>query len=415
MNLMTWVHLIAIVVAMASMALVHVWLGEIIPPPSLMLYDLIFGGFIAWWAGSIIWRRLRKTVTDDTIDGWYTHSLAVFWIGNAAVVTIFWIAMPSTSEALQLLVTMMCLGVATVEGVGTVRTPTHGHRGLAGTLAPLGMPAGLIAWYIQSGAELAVPVILWLSVFCATLLVMREVLQGSVDAAWRAKASADAARDAKSQFLASASHDLGQPLQAARLFFDQVVLSPAGPARDRAIRNVRWAFDATEHLLSQMLEHLRLESGEVTPQIEDVAMGPLIAGVAEMHEPAARLAQVSIAAMPTRLVARCDRTLTERALSNLVSNAIRHAKAGRLLIGARRREDRVQIWVIDNGVGIPAADLPRLFDDHVRGSNHGDEIRGGFGLGLASTRRITGLMRGAAGHDRRWTTGSAFWIELPLA
>jgi signal transduction histidine kinase len=414
MNLMMRMHLIAIVVAIASMGLVHVWLGHVIPSASLALYDLIFGGFILWWTGSIIWNRVRKTVTDDTADGWYDHTLSVFWVGNAAVVATFWISMSYASEALQLLVTMMCLGTMTVEAIGTVRTPTYGRRGLWGTLAPLGVPAGLIAWYAQSGAEFAIPVIAWLIAFCATLLIMRETLQRSVDAAWRAKRAAEAARDARSQFLASASHDLAQPLQAARLFFDQVLQSPEGAQRDRSIRNVRWAFDTTENLLGQMLDHLQLESGEVTARIEPVALGPLVAGVAEMHEPSARLAHLDIVAMPTRLIAQCDRTLTERALGNLVSNAIRHAKARRLLIGVRRQLGRVRIWVIDDGVGISEADRPRLFEDHVQGSNHGDEIRGGFGLGLASTRRMAGLMKGAVGHEPRWTRGSAFWIELPL-
>lgn len=415
MNLMMRMHLIAIVVAIASMALVQVWLGQIIPPASLLLYDLIFGGFILWWIASIIWKRARNTVRDDTADGWYGHTLSVFWVGNAAVVITFWISMPYASEAMQLLVTMMCLGTMTVEAIGTVRTPTYGLRGLSGTLAPLGVPAGLIAWYAQSGAEFAIPVILWLIAFCATLLVMREVLQNSVNAAWRAKQVAEAARDARTRFLASASHDLGQPLQAARLFFDQVVQSPEGPVRDKAVRNVRWAFDATGSLLEQILNHLRLESGTVEARMTTVALGPLIAEIAEMREPAARLANLGLVALPTRLAVCCDRSLLERAIGNLIDNAIRHAHASRLLIGARRRAGRVRIWVIDDGVGIPGSDLPRLFEDHVQGSNHGDEIRGGFGLGLASTRRLAQLMKGSAGHDGRWTTGSAFWIELPLA
>jgi signal transduction histidine kinase len=415
MNLMMRMHLIAIGVAIASMALVHVWVGRFIPPASLVLYDLIFGGFIAWWIGSIIWKRARKTVNDDTADGWYAHTLSVFWVGNAAVVITFWISMPYASEAMQLLVTMMCLGTMTVEAIGTVRTPTYGRRGLWGTLAPLGVPVGLSAWYAQSGGAFAIPVILWLITFCSALLVMREILQNSVDAAWRAKRAAEAAGDARARFLASASHDLGQPLQAARLFFDQVVQSPEGPVRDKAIRNVRWAFDTTSALLEQILSHLRLESGAVEARITRVTLGPLIAEIAEMREPAARLANLDIVALPTRHAAHCDPSLLERAIGNLIDNAIRHAHASRLLIGARRRAGRVRIWVIDDGVGIPASDLPRLFEDHVQGSNHGDEIRGGFGLGLASTRRLVGLMKGATGHDGRWTKGSAFWIELPLA
>jgi signal transduction histidine kinase len=65
-------------------------------------------------------------------------------------------------------------------------------------------------------------------------------------------------------------------------------------------------------------------------------------------------------------------------------------------------------------VGIPAADAATLFDDYVQGSNHGDEIRGGFGLGLASVRRMAELMDGRAGHAPRWRSGSAFWIDVPL-
>ena len=262
---------------------------------------------------------------------------------------------------------------------------------------------------------MAVPVIVFVTAFTAGLMLLREVIQGWVDEAWAAKRAAESARDARTRFLASASHDLGQPLQAAGLFFDQVVQSPEGPARDKAIRNVRWSLESTANLLNQILNHLRLESGGVEARSETVALGALIAGIAEMQEPASRLANLQISAVQTGLIARCDRILTERALNNLVSNVIRHAKAHRLLIGARRRQGQARIWVIDDGVGVPASDLPRLFEDHVQGSNHGEEIRGGFGLGLASTRRLAELMGGQAGHDPRWRQGSAFWIELPLA
>jgi signal transduction histidine kinase len=168
-------------------------------------------------------------------------------------------------------------------------------------------------------------------------------------------------------------------------------------------------------LLGQMLDHLRLEAGGVEPHIGRLAVGPLIARLAELNEPAARLAGVEILALPTHLQALADPALTERALGNLLGNAIRHAKARRVLVGARRREGRVRLWVIDDGVGVSEADAPRLFDDFVQGSDHGDEVRGGFGLGLASARRMAGLMDGAIGLDRGWLAGSAFWLELPGA
>jgi len=134
-----------------------------------------------------------------------------------------------------------------------------------------------------------------------------------------------------------------------------------------------------------------------------------------LNEPAARLAGVTILALPSRLLAAADASLTERALGNLVANSIRHAKAHRVLIGARRRLGRIRLWVIDDGVGVAEADAPRLFEDFVQGSDHGDEVRGGFGLGLASARRMASLMDGAVGLERRWLAGSAFWLELPAA
>ena len=133
-----------------------------------------------------------------------------------------------------------------------------------------------------------------------------------------------------------------------------------------------------------------------------------------MNEPAARLSGTDIVAMPGRVEAMADPALVERVLGNLVGNAIRHAKARRVLVGARRRADRVRVWVIDDGVGVAETDAPRLFEDFVQGSDHGDEIRGGFGLGLASARRMAALMAGAVGLEPKWTKGSAFWLELPV-
>jgi signal transduction histidine kinase len=222
-----------------------------------------------------------------------------------------------------------------------------------------------------------------------------------------------AERDAKTRFLASASHDLGQPLQAARLFFDQTLRSHDPAQREAAARRVGWAFDTTEGLLRQILDHLRLESGAVAPRLGRVDVGPLIARVAEMNEPAARMAGVTVHALPSRLQAQADVLLCERALGNLLANSLRHAKARRVLVGARRHLDRIRLWVIDDGVGISDEDAPRLFGDYVQGSNHGDEIRGGFGLGLASARRMAGLMDGHVGLETKWRAGSAFWLELP--
>ncbi len=185
--------------------------------------------------------------------------------------------------------------------------------------------------------------------------------------------------------------------------------------RARAARRVEWAFDATEDLLRRILNHLRLEAGAVEAQIAPFGVGVAMARAAEMNEPSARLAGVQLRVLPSRLTALGDAALAERVLGNLLGNALRHAKAGRVLMGARRRTGRVCVWVIDDGVGVAEADLARLFDDYVQGSDHGDEIRGGFGLGLASAQRMAAAMGGGVGLERKWRRGSAFWLELPVA
>lgn len=167
-----------------------------------------------------------------------------------------------------------------------------------------------------------------------------------------------------------------------------------------------------ERQLRQMLDHLRLEAGAVQPHITDLAVGPLIARVAALAEVGADRAAIDIRLQPSRMRVRADPDLTERALSNLVDNARKHARCSRILLGARRVGARVRIWVIDDGVGIAEADLPHLFDDYVQGSNHDDEIRGGFGLGLASVQRMMALMSGTAGLDPRWRRGSAFYLDF---
>jgi len=230
----------------------------------------------------------------------------------------------------------------------------------------------------------------------------------------RALAEVIVERDTKTRFLESASHDLRQPLQAARMFVDQALGNQPGAKREKAIASLHWALDATDSSLTHILDYLRLDAGEVKPELQPFAIGPLLAHLAELNEPHGQLVKTAITAMPSKLRVIADRRLTERALANLVGNALRHASAERLLIGARPSKRMVRIWVIDNGVGTAAVDRDNLFDDYFQGSDHGGALRGGFGLGLASVRRLATLMNGAAGLERRWTRGSAFWLELPI-
>ncbi len=262
----------------------------------------------------------------------------------------------------------------------------------------------------------------FLVVFTVSVLAMRRVIHRALAEAIVAKLEAERAgralnaaltevadqRDAITRFLAAASHDLQQPVQAARLFFDQAIDTRGAEARDRAIRGARRAFASTQSLLQEMLEHLRLESGAARPALDDHDLGPILRDIALDHEAVAEESGVAIRVAPTRLAARVDPNLARRILGNLVTNACGHAGATRLLIGVRRQGARARIYVIDNGGGVDPAKADTLFGEFAAPGAG----RANFGLGLSASRRFARAMGGDLTLDPRWTAGAAFVLDL---
>jgi signal transduction histidine kinase len=412
-------HLIAIAALVGTTAFILDRIGAALPTANARIIIGIAATLVTAWLALLSLRAFPSRDPDRPAVPWRDYNRLIVWMSNAALVAGFWLAMPYADESLRLMAVMFQFATVIVGVLSTIERPPARARF---AFAPLVLPLTTALYFVVHWERYSLAVVLFLLAYAYVTRALGQVLQRSVDRAYADRQAAQAAlaevaaeRDAKTRFLASASHDLGQPLQAARLFFDQAMRSRTLAQRQAAARKVTWAFDATEQLLRQMLDHLRLEAGAIEPHIADVAVGPLIARIAELNEPTARLAGVTLLALPSRLQAAADVALAERALGNLVANSIRHAKARRVLVGARRQAGRVRLWVVDDGVGISEADAPRLFDDYVQGSNHGDEIRGGFGLGLGSARRMAGLMGGSVGLDRKWRHGSAFWLELDAA
>jgi len=410
------VHVMAVTV-LVGLTLFVLWvIGAALPTLNRDAVLALVFAYAAVSLALVAYREWRGGRRRDRTAHWLNRIVNAS--GGVVVIVAFWLVAPYASEGLLLVMLVYQVGTVTIQVVNAVEPPPpRGGRGLA----LLALPASMVIYFATHWQRFSLAIIAFALAYSFVILSLRGFLQRALDRAYEARQAAEAAlaqvaaeRDARTRFLTSASHDLGQPLQAARLFFDQAMRSRTAAQRTAAAGKAAWAFDATEQLLGQVLDHLRLESGAVSPRLERVAAGPLIARIAEMNEPAARLAGVELVALPSRLATQADPTLAERALGNLVANAIRHAKAKRVLIGARRMAGRVRLWVIDDGVGVAEVDAARLFEDFVQGS-HGDEVRGGFGLGLASARRMAGLMGGAVGLERKWRGGSAFWLELSPA
>ena len=418
MGLVLRIQWIAFALFVGASLFMHEKLVDTVPVETYALQSALSRGFFLGWACWLVWWTFGPGRLSPKPQQWLFLDPTIAWLVNIpslGSIALTWAY--ADDNALLIFVVFHTLGVA-VSALGSARLPPS--RGF-GSPVPLVSPVALTLFFLIHPKPFSGIIILWLGSITVVLLYGRWSIERLLNQTYAANCEVEQAlarvageRDAKTRFLASASHDLAYPLQAARLFVDQIERQPPGAARDKAARNARWAFETTEHLLHQMINHLRLEAGRETAQIARIPLGLTIARVAELTEPAARLAGVELIALPSHLPVFADPNFLERALSNLVGNALRHAKAGRVLIGARRQGQRVRLWVIDDGVGIAPVDIATLFDDYVQGSDHGDEVRGGFGLGLASTKRMAELMGGAVGLDPNWRHGSAFWLELPV-
>lgn len=193
--------------------------------------------------------------------------------------------------------------------------------------------------------------------------------------------------------------------------------APPGPDRIKAAEKADQAFSAAVGLVDSMLDHMRLEAGTEVARIRPVPIGPVLLAAADAAAPAAAGGGLGIRVVPTSLIALADPMLLGRAIDNLIANAIRHSGGRRLLLGARRAMGEagvagIDIWVIDDGRGVIAAEQETIFEDYAQGSNAG---RGGFGIGLASVRRLLTLMQGTAALDPAWKRGAAFRLWLPMA
>ncbi len=229
----------------------------------------------------------------------------------------------------------------------------------------------------------------------------------------KALADVTEARDARTRFLAAASHDLGQPLQAGALFFDQVITAPTPRQREQAIRGVKSAFGSAGQILSHMLNHFSLQADAVTPQLGVVPIGRVLRKIAGQYGPAAKQANKRIKVVYSGMRIKTDPALLERLLGIFVSNAISHSTGPRILIGVRRLgAGGMSIWVLDDCEGIAQVDETHIFDEYYRGVASHALIKGGFGLGLASAVRIAALLGGRAGQRRVGTLGGAFFVAF---
>jgi Na+/proline symporter/signal transduction histidine kinase/CheY-like chemotaxis protein len=234
----------------------------------------------------------------------------------------------------------------------------------------------------------------------------------------RAKVAADEANLGKTRFLAAASHDLLQPLNAARLYVSslleqQLAASERAAPADRAlVRKVDASLAAVEEILGTLLDISRLDGGQLLPERKDMPLGELFEALRIEFAPLAERKGLELRIVPTSLTVNTDRRLLRRILQNLLSNAIRYTLAGKVLMGARRLGARVRVEVHDTGSGIPVDKQTLVFKEFQRfAAVPGAEQ--GLGLGLSIVDRIARVLDHPVTFRSALGRGTAFTVRLP--
>ena len=229
-----------------------------------------------------------------------------------------------------------------------------------------------------------------------------------------AKSEAEQANIGKTRFLAAASHDLLQPLNAARLFVSTLAdLDHPKPTRG-LIDNIEISLGTVEDLLAALLDISKLDAGAVQPELVDFPIASLLGPLVTEHRALAEDNGLALRHVPSRAIVRSDIRLLRSIVQNFLSNAIRYTRRGRILLGCRPCRAGLKIEVWDTGTGIPADKFEEIFEE-FRQLDTSDARRGrGLGLGLAIVKRAAKTLDLAIETRSRLDRGSVFSVTVPL-
>lgn len=233
-----------------------------------------------------------------------------------------------------------------------------------------------------------------------------------------AKAEADAANISKTKFLAAASHDILQPLNAARLYVTSLVerhgAKPGATSDVQLVGNIDASLEAVEEIFGALLDISRLDTGAMKPELSVFRIDDILRQLEVEFSPIARAKNLELKFMPCSLTVRSDRRLLRRVLQNLVSNAVKYTQQGRVLVGCRRMGPQIRIDICDTGVGIPKSKQQEIFIEFRR-LDQGAKIARGLGLGLSIVERGARVLNHAIHVTSKPGYGSQFSIEVPRA
>jgi signal transduction histidine kinase len=241
------------------------------------------------------------------------------------------------------------------------------------------------------------------------------LLRSAFEKAEAARTKAEDANRSKSQFLASASHDLRQPLHALSLL-TALLNDLTDDMRVREVgRHIGQSVQSLDRLFGALLDLSKLDAGVVRPELHDVDLADLLAQLSIEYRPKAQDKGLEFAIDCAPLRVRADPILLERIIRNLLENAMRFTRAGKVSVRCQRQGSDAAVSVVDSGPGIPKSEHSRIFDEFYQLHNPGRDRSMGLGLGLSIVRRLADLLGYRIDLESAPGLGSTFTVTLPGA
>ena len=318
--------------------------------------------------------------------------------------------------AVFLIVLLLVLGAQT-----TASHPSVFRAFLAGGMVPV-LVVSILEPSPQYAARLAGELLLFFSAwlvgrsgnrYIEASIAMRFENRELLADLERQKDELDRANAAKSRFLAAASHDLRQPMQALVLLVESLRERVKQPENQRLADGIHATIESMSSLLNEILDISRLEAGTVSPQLSSFPIAQVLDRLRAGYTLAAARKDLSLRVRDDDCVVKTDPVLLYRILVNLVENAVRYTRHGGVLVACRRRADGLWVEVWDTGVGIPADQHEAIFVEFHQVRNPHRDREQGFGLGLAIVRRMARLLNLDVQLRSRVGRGSVFRVRVP--
>jgi signal transduction histidine kinase len=365
-NVRGWVALVATVYILAR----ALGVGPTFLPMQLATYVAIY--FIAYFLfslailahvkrspGHLLWRRLLPMIGD------YGSLATVMIIGGEATMAfyaiILWVTLGNGMRFGQsYLLIAACVSQIALLVIYLVSNYWHSEHELMLTFS-------ITALVIPSYAS----------------MILRQTAQ--------ARDAAITAMQAKSRFLAQASHDLRQPIHAIGYHIEALRDSRMTGAQTRLVDRIERSLGGVARLFKSLLDISKLDSGNVEAKHEVFALQPLLSDLVQQNEQILKWHKVELRQVPTTVSVRADPTLLATMVQNLLTNAFKYSNGKSVLLGVRRQGETVSIEVHDQGIGIQAEHLPNIFEEFYRAHVAGDHDVEGVGLGLSIVKRLANL------------------------